>query len=116
VVIPLLVLLILVIYYLVSLSSSLREAVTDLRTQLRRERDAERFKTRQKKEELAKQQQQEQQQQQQQSAPEHHHRGSGQWRNKAVPFGPPQPKAQQIISQALAKEAVEKRFTQSGIH
>ena len=33
-------LLVLVIYYLVSLSSSLREAVTDLRTQLREERDA----------------------------------------------------------------------------
>ena len=32
-------LLILVIYYLVSLSSSLREAVSDLRTQLRQERD-----------------------------------------------------------------------------
>nr|SVE74005.1 EOG090X00E0 [Daphnia barbata] len=53
VVIPLLVLLILVIYYLVSLSSSLREAVTDLRTQLRRERDAERLKTRRTKEEQA---------------------------------------------------------------
>lgn len=50
VVIPLLVLLVLVIYYLVSLSSSLRETVTDLRTQMRRERDAERLKTRQRKE------------------------------------------------------------------
>lgn len=44
IVIPLLVLLILIIYYLVSLSNSLREANNDLKTQLRRERTEERRK------------------------------------------------------------------------
>lgn len=43
-VIPLLVLLILVIYYLMSLTGSLREANQDLRNQLRRERQEERRK------------------------------------------------------------------------
>lgn len=109
VIIPLLVLLILVIYYLVSLSSSLREAVSDLRTQLRRERDAERAKTRQKKEELAKQQLEEQQQLQ---PPPSGQQVSSQWRSKAVPFTP---KVQQVISQTLAKEAAEKRLNQSGM-
>nr|SVE90331.1 EOG090X00E0 [Daphnia sinensis] len=98
VVIPLLVLLILVIYYLVSLSSSLREAVTDLRTQLRRERDAERLKTRQKKEEEA-------------AGPAAVPDAAAakiiaQWR-KAVPFVPT--KTQTSLPQTLAKEAVEKR-------
>lgn len=95
VVIPLLVLLILVIYYLVSLSSSLREAVTDLRTQLRRERDAERLKTRQKKEaELVA------------AVPDASAKVIAQWR-KAVPFAPT--KSQTILPQTLAKEAVDKR-------
>ena len=108
IVIPLLVLLILVIYYLVSLSSSLREAVTDLRTQLRRERDAERLKTRQRKEELA-----------QEAAAGGGGGAQGpqqpaekiisQWR-KAVPFVPN--KAQQAMPQTLAKEAAEKRNNQ----
>jgi hypothetical protein len=102
VVIPLLVLLILVIYYLVSLSSSLREAVTDLRTQLRRERDAERLKTRQKKE------------QEEAAAVNHSHHPPAdaaaakviaQWR-KAVPFAPT--KMQTSLPQTLAKEAVDK--------
>lgn len=43
-VIPMLVLLILIIYYLVSLTSALREANQDLRNQLRRERMEERRK------------------------------------------------------------------------
>ena len=100
VVIPLLVLLTLVIYYLVSLSSSLRETVTDLRTQLRQERDADRRKVRSKA--LA----------DQNAAP-----GTtvaispvtekiiAQWR-KAVPL---HPKVQTL----LAKEALEKRLTTS---
>jgi hypothetical protein len=94
VVIPLLVLLILVIYYLVSLSSSLREAVTDLRTQLRRERDAERLKTRQKKEAETS------------AVPDASAKVIAQWR-KAVPFAPT--KSQTILPQTLAKEAVDKR-------
>nr|SVE73376.1 EOG090X00E0 [Daphnia atkinsoni] len=99
VVIPLLVLLILVIYYLVSLSSSLREAVVDLRTQLRRERDAERLKTRQKKVgETAT------------CAPVVDDAAAAkiiaQWR-KAVPFVPT--KIQTSLPQTLAKEAVQKR-------
>lgn len=97
VVIPLLVLLILVIYYLVSLSSSLREAVTDLRTQMRRERDAERLKTRQKKEEEAAKEQQ----QPNKAAAE---KIIAQWR-KAVPFAPN--KNQSHLPQTLAKEAVD---------
>nr|CAG4650713.1 EOG090X00E0 [Simocephalus serrulatus]SVE94060.1 EOG090X00E0 [Simocephalus serrulatus] len=101
VVIPLLVLLILVIYYLVSLSSSLREAVTDLRTQMRRERDAERLKTRQKKEEEAAKEQQ--QQSTNAAAAE---KVIAQWR-KAVPFAPN--KNQSALPQTLAKEAVDKR-------
>ncbi|XP_045490237.1 transmembrane channel-like protein [Pieris rapae] len=44
IVIPLLVLLILIIYYLTSLTNSLREANNDLKTQLRRERTEERRK------------------------------------------------------------------------
>jgi Na+-transporting methylmalonyl-CoA/oxaloacetate decarboxylase gamma subunit len=98
VVIPLLVLLILVIYYLVSLSSSLREAVTDLRTQLRRERDAERLKTRQKKEAESVA-----------AVPDAAASSAkviAQWR-KAVPFAPT--KSQTILPQTLAKEAVDKR-------
>ncbi|XP_046454543.1 transmembrane channel-like protein [Daphnia pulex] len=96
VVIPLLVLLILVIYYLVSLSSSLREAVTDLRTQLRRERDAERLKTRQKKEAESVA-----------AVPDAAAaKVIAQWR-KAVPFAPT--KSQTILPQTLAKEAVDKR-------
>lgn len=95
VVIPLLVLLILVIYYLVSLSSSLREAVTDLRTQLRRERDAERLKTRQKKEAESVA-----------AVPDASAKVIAQWR-KAVPFAPT--KSQTILPQTLAKEAVDKR-------
>lgn len=115
VVIPLLVLLILVIYYLVSLSSSLREAVTDLRVQLRRERDAERMKTRQKKEEQAKAEQaaaaggQPQDGQLRQAE-----KIISQWR-KAVPFAPRvQQQQQQVISQTLAKEAIQKHSTQQG--
>lgn len=96
VVIPLLVLLILVIYYLVSLSSSLREAVTDLRTQLRRERDAERLKTRQKKEAESVAA----------VMPDASAKVIAQWR-KAVPFAPT--KSQTILPQTLAKEAVDKR-------
>ena len=94
VVIPLLVLLILVIYYLVSLSSSLREAVTDLRTQLRRERDAERLKTRQKKEEAAKEEEE--------AGQNPAEKVIAQWR-KAVPFAP-----NKNLPQTLAKEAVDK--------
>ncbi len=110
VVIPLLVLLILVIYYLVSLSSSLREAVTDLRTQMRRERDAERLKTRQKKEEeAAKNQEQPPDAQKNDAAAE---KIIAQWR-KAVPFAPN--KSQTTLPQTLAKEAVDKRRHQSGI-
>ena len=107
VVIPLLVLLILVIYYLISLSSSLRETVTDLRTQMRQERDAEREKTRQSK------------------AANNGNGGNGankgaagigaeeamkatqliaQWR-KAVKLHP-----NQVVSQTLAREAVNKRL------
>jgi hypothetical protein len=44
IVIPLLVLLILIIYYLLSLTGSLREANNDLKIQLRRERTEERRK------------------------------------------------------------------------
>ena len=102
VVIPLLVLLILVIYYLVSLSSSLREAVTDLRTQMRRERDAERLKTRQKKEEEAAAAKE---------APPPDAAAQkiiAQWR-KAVPFAP----NKSNLPQTLAKEAVDKRRHQS---
>lgn len=44
IIIPLLMLLILIIYYLVSLTNSLREANNDLKTQLRRERTEERRK------------------------------------------------------------------------
>lgn len=105
VVIPLLVLLILVIYYLVSLSSSLREAVTDLRTQLRRERDAERLKTRQKKEEQAAAAKEEAQQQSNAPNPTAE-KIIAQWR-KAVPFA--SNKNQSTLPQTLANEAVDKR-------
>ena len=107
VVIPLLVLLVLVIYYLVSLSSSLRETVTDLRTQMRRERDAERMKTRQKKEMEAREAAQGPSRADQSN--DQAERIINQWR-KAVPF-----KANQNLAQTLAKEAVDKRANQQGI-
>nr|SVE74944.1 EOG090X00E0 [Daphnia dolichocephala] len=108
VVIPLLVLLILVIYYLVSLSSSLREAVTDLRTQLRRERDAERLKTRQKKAEQVAQTTTDPPASDAAAA-----KIIAQWR-KAVPFVPTT--TQTTLPQALAKEAVDKRQGGGSMH
>lgn len=107
-VIPLLVLLVLVIYYLVSLSSSLRETVTDLRTQMRTERDNERAKKRQ--------EGQKQQAQADQAAADAKPPGGGApvaladkslWR-KAVPYPKTQPVSRQATQQELAKEAVAK--------
>lgn len=69
---------------------------------MRRERDAERLKTRQKKEEEAAKEQQQLQQPNKAAA----EKIIAQWR-KAVPFAPN--KNQSVLPQTLAKEAVDKR-------
>ena len=103
IVIPLLVLLILVIYYLVSLSSSVRETVNDMRTQMRQERDAERMKNRQNQAAASGNADAPQPQETDAAA-----KIIAQWR-KAAPLN----KTQQAISQTLAREAVDKRNAQT---
>ena len=93
-------LLILVIYYLVSLSSSLREAVSDLRTQLRQERDTGRRNHRRNQEAADS------------TAPQETDAGLltgkiiAQWRSKAVlPLNPKTAAGEQVTTTTLVRNA-----------